>query len=180
MRLGGSPNIIPADADPVSIRWRKMRGMDAAPHRVWRYALLAWVALLAGPIVHAAMRWQMGVGRDADMSGVHELVLTFLIVLSVPMAALAFGVFAPLGVAIDSLTRGRTSRLVNVLLGATLSVPACIVTMSVVGGEMKGVLSSANLQRAMGLFAALPLAGMIVGLGLRHRRPTEHGRRPRS
>ena len=141
----------------------------AAPHRVWRYAVLAWVVLIAGPTVHAVLRWQMGVGRDSDMSGVHELILTFLIVLAGPMAALAFGVFAPLAVSIDYISKARTSRFVNMLLGATLSVPALVLTVMVVGWPMNGSVSIAGLQRAMGLFTALPLAGMAVGLGMRHR-----------
>lgn len=150
--------------------------MNAAPHRVWKYAALAWVALIAGPTVNAAIRWQMGVGRDSDMTGVHELVFTFLIVLAAPMAALAFGVFAPLAVGIDYLMRGRSSRFVNVLLGAILSVPALIVTVIVGGWPGKGVPSVAGLQRALGLIAVLPVAGMIVGLGLRHRRSTDQNR----
>ena len=144
--------------------------MHAASHRVWGYAALAWLVLIAGPTVNAAVRWQMGLGRDSDMSGVHELVLTFIIVFSVPMAALAFGVFAPLAVAIDHLLRGRTSRGVNVLLGAVLSLPAFIVIVLVVGWPRPVFASAASLQRAMGLLAALPLAGMTVGLGLQHRR----------
>ena len=150
-----------------------MRGMDAAPHRVWRYAVLAWVALIAGPTGHAAIRWQMGVGRDIDMSGVHELVFMFALAFATPMAALAFGVFAPLALGIDHIMNGRTPRFLNVFLGATLSVPALIVTVIVGGWPMKAAPSVATLQRAMGLIAALPLAGMIVGLGVRHRSTLE-------
>lgn len=149
-----------------------MRGMDAAPHRVWRYAVLAWVALITGPTGHAAIRWQMGVGRDIDMSGVHELVFMFALAFAAPMGALAFGVFAPLAVGIDYIMNGRTPRFVNLILGAALSVPALIVTVIVGGWRMEGIAAVATLQRAMGLIAALPLAGMIVGLGMRHRRST--------
>ena len=144
--------------------------MDAAPHRVWRYAVVAWAALIAGPTGHAAIRWQMGVGRDIDMSGVHELVFMFALAFAAPMAALAFGVFAPLAVGIDYLLKGRASRFVNVLLGATLSVPALIVTVIVGGWPMTGAPSVVSLRRAMGLIAVLPLAGMIVALGVRHHR----------
>jgi hypothetical protein len=152
-----------------------MRGMDAAPHRVWRYAVLAWFALIAGPTAHAAIRWQMGFGRDVDMSGVHELVLVFVIVFAAPMAALAFGVFAPLAVALDYIVNGRTPRFVNLLLGAMLSGPALIVTVMVAGWPMRGSASAAVM-----LVATLLLAGMIVGLGVRHRRSTEHDRLLRS
>jgi len=155
-----------------------MRGVVAAPHRVWRYAVLAWVTLIAGPTGHAAIRWQMGVGRDIDISGVHELVFMFALAFAAPMAALAFGVFAPLAVGIDHIMNGRAPRFVNVILGAALSVPALIVTVMVAGWTMKGVPAVATLQRAMGLIAALPLAGMIVGLGVRHSRSTVACRQP--
>jgi hypothetical protein len=137
--------------------------MDGASHRVWRYAGLAWIVLIAGPTARAVVRWQMGVDRDVDMSGVDELIFTFLIVLAVPMAALAFGVFAPLAIGIDNLIKGRTPRLVNVLLGAALSVPALIVIVLVVGSPMNGAT-----PMAVALLASLLPAGMIVGLGLRH------------
>jgi ABC-type phosphate transport system permease subunit len=138
--------------------------MDAAPHRIWRFAVLAWLGLIAGPTAHAVVRWQMGVGRDPDMSGVHELVFTFLIVLAAPMAALAFGVFASLALAIDTAIHGRTPRLVNVLLGALLSMPALVVVVLVAGWPMRGSAPHAKV-----LVATLMLAGMIVGLGLRYR-----------
>jgi hypothetical protein len=141
--------------------------MHAAPHRVWQFTTVAWVALIAGPIIQAVIRWEMGVDRDIDMSGVHELIFMFLIVFSAPMAALAFGVFAPLALAIDHLTKGRTSRFVNVLLGATLSLPALLLIVMVAGWPRRG-----SASHAMVLVAVLLLAGMIVGLGLRHRGST--------
>ena len=137
----------------------------AATHHVWRYAIVAWLALIAGPTLHAARRWQVGVGRDPDMSGVHELVFVFAIALAVPMAALVFGVFAPLAVALDCLLNGRTPRFVNVLLGASLSVPAMIVTVAVAGWPMRGSSSA-----AMMLLAMLMVAGVIVGFGVRSRK----------
>ena len=138
--------------------------MEAAPHRVWRYAVLAWMILLAGPIILAVVRWQMGVDRDIDMTGVHELVFMFLIAFSAPAAVLAFGMFAPLAVGLDSIAKGRTSRFVNVLLGATLSLPVLLITVLVAGWPRRGSTSYAAV-----LVAALLLAGMTVGLGLRHR-----------
>jgi len=149
--------------------------MDAKPHQVWRYAGLAWVALISVPTAYAVLRWQVGLGRDVDIHGVDELILMFLLVLSAPMAALAFGVFAPLAIVIDRIASGRTSRFVNVLIGAALSAPALVVTV-VVGGskhDLRGIVAAIrHPDRAIGLFVALPLAGIIVGLGLRHRRST--------
>jgi hypothetical protein len=157
----------PGSREPRTL-WQSVRGMHAAP-RVWRHAVLAWLVLIAGPTGNAAVRWQMGVGRDIDMSGVHELILAFVIVFAAPMAALAFGVFAPLAVGIEYVLQGRASRFVNALLGAALSLPAFVVTVLVVGWPQQVFASAANLQRAIGFLAALPLAGMIVGLGMQHR-----------
>ena len=151
--------------------------MDAARHRIWPYTVLAWFALVAVPTAYAAAQWQMGIGRDPDMSGVGELVLSFLFIVTLPMAALAFGVFAPLALAVDYLVNGRTSRLVNVLLGAVLSAPALFVTVLVTGWperSMEEVMTARrHPARATGIVAATLVAGMIVGLGLRHRE--QHG-----
>jgi hypothetical protein len=144
-----------------------MRDMDPAPHRVWRYTVPAWMILLGAPLLLAVARWQMGVDRDIDMSGVHELVFLFLIAFSAPTAVLAFGVFAPLAVGLDSIAKGRTSRFVNVLLGAALSLPVLVLTVIVAGWPRRGSASYAAV-----LIAALLLAGMTVGLGLRHRGST--------
>ena len=148
--------------------------MDAKQHQVWRYSGFAWVVLLALPTAYGAVRWEMGLGRDSDMAGVHELILVFLITLAAPMAALAFGVFAPLAIAIDHIAKGRTTRSINALLGASLSAPALVVTLLVVGwpDHFVDAFTSGHLRRAIALILALPLAGVIVGLGLRHRRAT--------
>ena len=141
------------------------------PHHVWRFTAIAWLALVAVPTAYAMMRWQMGGGRDPDMSGVGELVSTFVFFLTVPMGALAFGVFAPLAIAIDYIAKGRTTRFVNLLLGVALAVPALVIAV-VVSGWPEHSLSDAmtairHSERAPGFLAALALAGIIVGFGLR-------------
>ena len=142
-------------------------------HRIWPCAFLAWVALLLVPVAYEAVQWERGIGRDPDMSGVGELVGFLLFMLSLPMALLAFAVFAPLAIGIDYIAKGRTTRFVNALIGAALCAPALVVSV-VASGWPEHSLSDAmavirDPGRAAGFVAALPVAGMIVGLGLRHR-----------
>ena len=149
--------------------------MDVEAHRVWRYAALAWMMLVVVPTSYAVIRWQMGLGRDPDMSGVGELILLFLFVITVPMAALAFGVFAPLAIAYDYVAKGRTPIYLNVFVGAVLAAPALVVSVVAVGWPQHDVRQSmAALRhidyRADGFAMALLLGGMVVGLGVRHRR----------
>jgi hypothetical protein len=147
--------------------------MDVEAHRVWRATALAWITLVAVPTGYAAIRWQMGLGRDPDMTGVSELIVFLLIVLTVPMAALAFGVLAPLAIAYDYIAKGRTPMYLNVLFGAALSAPALAVSVVAVGWPQHDVRQSMSvlrhLDRAPDFVAALLLSGMIVGLGVRHR-----------
>jgi hypothetical protein len=49
--------------------------MEVKAHRVWRYAAVAWITLVAVQTCYAVIRWQMGLGRDPDMSGVSELIV---------------------------------------------------------------------------------------------------------
>lgn len=146
--------------------------MDAHGHRIWRYAGLAWIALVVVPIGYAAVRWQMGLGHDPDMTGVGELMLSMLVVILVPMAALAFGVLAPLAIGVDQLTNARTPRAVNVLIGAALSAPALVVTVVAVGWPEHGIRDAlaalGHLGRAPGFGLGVLLAGIIVGFGLRY------------
>ena len=145
--------------------------MQVEPHRVWRYAALAWIALITIPTAYAVIGWQMGLDRDPDMSGAGELIALFLVVITVPMAALAFGVFAPLAIAYDHVVKGRTPTYVNVLFGAALSAPALVVSVVAVGWPQHDLRQSMSvlrhLDRAPGFETALLVGGMIVGLGVR-------------
>jgi hypothetical protein len=136
--------------------------MQPEPHRVWRYASVAWLFLIAVPTASAAIFWQLGIARDQDMSGPGELVVLVLLVLVVPTAILAFAVLAPLAVGVDRLVRGRTPRAVNLLIGMALA--ASVVAAGVLVFPPRGFTP---MGRA--LLWAMPAAGMIVGLGLRHR-----------
>jgi hypothetical protein len=95
--------------------------MTAEPrHRIWAFAPFAWLALIALPTTAAAIQWQRGIGRDPDMTGVVELIFFLVGVSMMPMAIAAFGVMAPMAIAVDRATRGRTGRLANVALGGAL------------------------------------------------------------
>jgi hypothetical protein len=150
--------------------------MDVDAHRVWRYTALAWITLVAVPTGYAAIRWQMGLGRDPDMTRVSELISFFLFVLSVPMAALAFGVLAPLAISYDYIAEGRMPIHLNVLFGAALSAFALVVSVVATGWPEHDLRQSISvlrhLDRAPDFVAALLLSGMIVSLGVR--RPSTH------
>lgn len=154
--------------------------MKAAHHRVWPYAAVAWATLVVIPITYHAARWQMHFGRDPDVNGVSELVSLLLFIFTVPMAALAFLVFAPLAIAADYIIRGRTSRLVNALFGAALALPANFVSVFVTGWPEHTfdeiMAAFRHPERAPAIAAATLLAGTIVGLGLRHSRPAPPAR----
>jgi hypothetical protein len=78
-------------------------------HRIWFYAAVSAVVMVLGPTLAASVGWFTGSGRDADMSGVHELILFLLMVWTLPAIALAFGVIAPMVIALDRFVRGRTT-----------------------------------------------------------------------
>ena len=147
--------------------------MDVEAHRVWRYAALAWITLVAVPTGYAVIRWQMGLNRDPDVTGATELIPLFLLVITVPMAALAFGGLAPLAIAYDHVAKGRSPTYLNVLVGTALAAPALVVSVVAAGWPQHDVRQSLSalrhLDRADGFLMALLLGGMIVGLGVRRR-----------
>ena len=108
------------------------------------------------------------------------LIVTFVVVLTLPMGALAYLVFAPMAIGIERLTKRRFRRLVNVALGAWLAVPAFIV-MNLFGRAMDWQEISVAALRAsaahaighpeplMTLCADFAIAGAIVGLGISDR-----------
>jgi hypothetical protein len=106
-------------------------------------------------------------GMIGEMRGVHKLLLAYASTYAAPMAVLVFGVFAPLATLIDYMTGRRTSRVVNVLLGAALAVPVLGVVLWWEGSSVEYLLAHVN---GIGPLLPLPLTGMIVGLGMRHRK----------
>jgi hypothetical protein len=147
-----------------------MRGVDSTPHRVWRYAVLAWVFLVAWASARAVLPWHLGIvgmlGMIGEMRGVHKPLLAYASSYAAPMALFTFGMIAPLATAIDHMTRGRTSRVVNVLLGGALAVAVISVVLWWEGSSIEYLLA----HHGSGPLLPLPLTGMIVGLGMRHRK----------
>lgn len=146
--------------------------MNGARHLVWPFAALAWAALVLVPLAYAGWEWQHGIHRDPDIQYFSELAWMLAFVFALPMAALAFGVFAPLAIALDALLRGHTPRAINVVLCALLAAPALFVTVYVAGWPEHSVAQALgalrHLDRARGFVAGHVVAGAIVGLGLRH------------
>lgn len=162
-------------------RYNRLCMANESRHRIWAFAWLAWLALVAFPTTAAAIQWQRGIARDPDMTGVVELILLLAAVSMIPMAIAAFGVIAPLAIAVDRATRGRTTRLANGALGSALGVLgfAVFLTVSLLWRlATRGPLQQpigANLSRIMHdpviatWVIGFVVAGMFVGLGLRER-----------
>lgn len=149
-------------------------------HRIWAHAALSWLALVFLPTTAVAIQWLRGIGRDPDMSGVHELIIFFVFVSSVPAALVAFGLLAPLAIAADRVIRGRTTRAANVMLGGVLGISA--FALFVAGSaaiELARGMTFARLSSSFQVFTHDPetavvvamfvVSGMLVGPGLRHR-----------
>lgn len=165
----------PLNVGARSVEQRYHTGMDAPRHRVWPFAALAWPALVIVPIAYAAWEWHLGIHGDSDIRHFSELAWMLAFVFTLPMAALAFGVFAPLAIGVDTMLRGRTPRVVNVLLCALLGAPALFVTVYVAGWPEHSVAQTIGAIRRSGkhewgYVAGHLIAGAIIGLGLRHPR----------
>lgn len=159
--------------------------MDSRQHRIWAHTALAWLAMVAIPTLFVTIQWQRGIARDVDIRSVWELIVTFLIVLTLPMGALAFGVYGPLAIGIDRRTAGRTTGVANALIGAALAVPALVVALvALIATDWRSIAeyglraslfgSTRNLQSLVLFSFVFITAGIIVGLGLR--RPGTTGR----
>jgi len=135
-------------------------------HRVWSYAAASAVVMLLGPTLAASISWFTGTGRDPDMTGVHELIFFLLMLWTLPAIALAFGVIAPMVIALDRLVRGRTTRIVNVMLGTMLGIPALV---AVAFATRALSVWSAHPERALILFIVFAVPCAIAALGMRHR-----------
>jgi hypothetical protein len=106
-------------------------------------------------------------------------MFTFVTILTLPMGALAYLVFAPLAIAIDRRIGGRVSRAARVVIGGSLAVPAFVVanlfvwamdweTTARIG--IRGTVDHSLEHPAplLVLLGAFIVAGAIVGVGLRH------------
>ena len=154
---------------------------DETGHRIWAHAALSWLALILLPTTAVAIQWMRGIGRDSDLYGVHELILFFVLISSVPAALVAFVLLAPLAIAADRAIRGRTTRAANVLLGGVLGIPA--FALFVAGSAAIELAKGMTFDRLSASFrvfthdpetavvvAMFVVSGMLVGPGLRYRR----------
>jgi hypothetical protein len=154
---------------------------------------LAWVALVAIPTAVVSIAWMLGIDRDSSVSNVFELALLFIFFLPVPAAVAVFALLAPLAITTDHVLRGRTTRLINVVLGAALGVAA--YTLYFAGSALlrlptpftprRIIADGASLDTLYRILTApqtpfmwavaavvltcFVVGGMLIGLGLRHR-----------
>ena len=152
----------------------------APAHGIWPRAGIGAAMLMLAPTMWAASTWLLGWGRDADMSGVHELIVFFLFITMFPALALAFGVMAPCAIAIDRITAGRTSRPFNITLGAAIGLVG-FATFLLAGGFMawetgeslsevlSRPFSAAKQPATMAAAAFFAVVGMIIAAGMRSR-----------
>jgi hypothetical protein len=138
---------------------------------------------------HLDARHQRGFFRAERLRLGHS----FHFLLAVPAAIVVFALLAPLAITTDSVLRGRMTRLINVVLGAALGVAA--FTLYFAGSALlqlptpftprRMIADGASLNALYRILAApetsfilaqtvviltsFSVAGMLVGLGLRHR-----------
>jgi hypothetical protein len=156
-----------------------MNHLQTNSGRIFWFAVLAWAAMMLIFSVWSfasATIWGTG---DPDMSGPMELVTLIAMVMSLPFAVASFAIMAPLGVLLDRWFVGRTSRVVNMLAGASLALPA-LAAWLVVGTwlwsprslttNIAGFFSHRHRADQVQLVSALLLGGAIVGMAFRRRR----------
>ena len=156
----------------------------ARQHRVWRHAAAAAAVLVFGPTTLAAIAWFVWPEyRDVDMTGVHELVLFLVGTLALPALLLSFGVMAPSAIAIDRMTRGRTSRATNLLFGIAVGLVGALALLTYAGIRQGPSSRSivelvlAALARNPGFWRAMVLVfvtgGVVVSRGMRSAVPSK-------
>ena len=161
---------------------------DAAHNRIWRFSLLAWVALVAIPTVVVSVAWMLGITTDSSVPNVFDLAILFIFMLPVPAAIVVFALLVPLAIATDRTLRGRTPRLLNITLGGALGVAAftlffaasALLQIPTPFTPRRMIAGGVSLNTLYGILAppqttplltplAVVVSGMLVGLGLRHR-----------
>jgi hypothetical protein len=160
-------------------------------HRVWVFSLLSWATLVVIPTALIAIGWLLGgPGRDSSVPNVFDL-FPFAFFFMVPAAIVTFALLVPLAIAADLGLRGRTTRVMNVVVGGTLGFAA--FTMFVAGSvwlrfptpfspnSMIGDGASfSTLHRIVtapftaAILVLFVVSGMLLGLGLRHRAAAVH------
>lgn len=141
--------------------------------RLFSFVVIAWIALEASAGASFGVSYLRGTLGDPDVQSVLEAAMMPVIVMMLPFAALAFGVFWPGMYVIGTLTRGRCSRLANVLIGAAFSLPVLLAIFALgrvvwpqpttfVPHFLRVVYGVSDLWFA----ASILIAGMIAGAGI--------------
>lgn len=127
------------------------------------------------------VRYLAGTLGDPDVQSVVEAMMMPAVLMLVPFAAASFGVMWPGMRAIERLSRGRASRLVNVAAGAMLGIVAMLVL--ILAGRILWSPSTTLIEdlarigrQTMTDFwmpAALIVGGIVVGAGAHRREARE-------
>ena len=141
--------------------------------RLFVFVVVAWIALEAIAGASFGARYLRGTLGDPDIRSAFEAASLPVVGLMVPFAALAFGVFWPGMYVIGMLTRGRSSRLGNVIIGAAFGVLVMLAIFWL--GRLVWPQPTAFGQHFLRVVhdvsdlwfpAAILAAGMIAGAGL--------------
>ncbi|HET9362060.1 MAG TPA: hypothetical protein VFO58_20050 [Vicinamibacterales bacterium] len=142
------------------------------------------MALVAIPTAVVSISWMLGITRDSSVPNVFDLAILFIFMLPVPAAIAVFALLAPLAITTDHVLRGRTTRLINVVLGAALGVAAYTLyfagsallrlptpftprRMIADGASLDTLYRILTAPQTAGILAFFVVSGMLVGLGLR-------------
>jgi hypothetical protein len=158
---------------------------DKRRHRVWAFSLLAWAALVTIPTAFISMSWMLGIITDSSVPNVFDL-FPFAFLFSLPAAIVVFALLVPFALAADHGLRGRTTRTMNIALGAALGImtfavffagsallrlPTPFTPRRIIadGASLDTLSRMLTAPQAAAIVAMFVVSGMLVGLGLRHR-----------
>lgn len=151
-----------------------------ASGRIGRFAglsVVAWLSMVGVMGVMAGVRWNTPGFRDVDIDSPVEMALTLALVTAIPFALVTIGLLAPCTVAADSWLRGRFTRRVNAMVGASFGLPALAVFLLVFWslferrrtfGEWLGAFNGGPGQ-LVGFLVIFMIGGIVLSLGMRRR-----------
>jgi hypothetical protein len=152
-----------------------------APARSSRLGIAALIAWIAMEVVAAAawgVGYVRGTVRDQDIANVAEAMMMPVLFAALPFAAYAFGMLWPSMRAVEAVTRGRLSRVLNILVGAALTIPFLLVIIG--AGRVLWPQRTTFIEQVARIFQnshgdgwvllCLVAGGMIVGARAASRR----------